>query len=395
MKRKIAAILAADIAGYCKLMSEDEEDTAHRLISCRTVFEDFAGRFSGRIVDTAGDSVLAEFPSAVDAMRCAISAQESLRTHNLAYPPSRQMRWRIGVTIGDVIVREGDVMGDGVNIAARLESLAPPGGICVSHAVYEQVHSKMPVTFVDIGERVVKNIPYPVHAHTLELNPKAVTARPVPGKGETRRRNMWKWPVAVAVTLVATAVANILLSAPATMKDDFSATAVPPKRHNLPVSCDPILTACERAGFQRGGVRDGNGLFVDCVFPIIRGVPQRPNARPLPQFDPQVLAVCKRGDTNAGQAGERASPVADPSLGSNGQAPCAQIRTACGQAGFEKGAARSGNGLWKDCIAPIMQGTPRQPNASKPLPEIDPQVVAACKTKNPAFGQGKGKTPDG
>ena len=341
MKRKIAAILAADIAGYCKLMSEDEEETTHRLISCRTVFADFAARFSGRIVDTAGDSVLAEFPSAVDAMRCAISAQESLRTHNLAYPPSRQMRWRMGVTIGDVIVCEGNVMGDGVNIAARLEGLAPPGGICVSHAVYEQVHSKMPVTFVDIGERVVKNIPYPIHAHTLELNSEAVTAQPVPGKRETRQRNMWKWPVAVAVTLVATAAANILLSAPATMRDHLSATAVRPRSHNLPVSCAPNSANRMRTSWlSKRRCQRRQWSLCRLRLPNHKWSSTTANARPLPQFDPQVLAACKRGGTNAGQAGEKTSPVADPSLESNGQAPCAQIRTACGQAGFEKGAAR-------------------------------------------------------
>ena len=113
--------------------------------------------------------MLAEFSSAVEAVRCAIDVQESLRTRNMAYPPSRQMNFRIGITIGDVVEREGDLLGDGVNIAARLEGIAPVGGICVSRNVYEQVANKLSVQFADIGEQQVKNIPNPVHAFTVAM----------------------------------------------------------------------------------------------------------------------------------------------------------------------------------------------------------------------------------
>ena len=118
MKRKIAAIFAADIAGYSRLVAEDEEETLRRLASYRQVTDDFIAKGGGRIFNTAGDAVLAEFPSAVEAVRCAIDIQESLRTRNMAYPPSRQMAFRIGITIGDVVERDGDLLGDGVNIAA-------------------------------------------------------------------------------------------------------------------------------------------------------------------------------------------------------------------------------------------------------------------------------------
>jgi adenylate cyclase len=170
MKRKIAAIMAADIAGYSKLVAEDEEETLRRLESYRAVFQDFVARFSGRIFNTAGDAVLAEFPSAVEAVRCAIDVQESLRTRNLAYPASRQMSFRIGITIGDVVERDGDLLGDGVNIASRLGGIAPPGGLCVARTVYEQVANKLSVEFVDIGEQEVKNIPVPIHAYALVLD---------------------------------------------------------------------------------------------------------------------------------------------------------------------------------------------------------------------------------
>jgi class 3 adenylate cyclase len=171
MKRKIAAIFAADIAGYSKLVAEDEEETLRRLASYRAVMDDFIARAGGRIFNTAGDAVLAEFSSAVEAVRCAIDIQESLRTRNMAYPASRQMCFRIGITVGDVVERDGDLLGDGVNIAARLEGIAPVGGICISRTVHEQVANKLSVQFADIGEQQVKNIPTPVHAYHISMRP--------------------------------------------------------------------------------------------------------------------------------------------------------------------------------------------------------------------------------
>src|ERR1700690_1253603 len=187
MKRKIAAIMAADIAGYSKLVAEEEAETLRRVASYRGFFGDFITRFSGRIFNTAGDAVLAEFPSAVEAVRCAIDVQESLRTRNMAYPPSRQMTFRIGITIGDVVERDGDLLGDGVNIAARLEGLAEVGGICISRAVHEQVANKLSVQFSDIGAQEVKNIPTPVHAYMVAMKREDGTYPPPPVKKPTRQ----------------------------------------------------------------------------------------------------------------------------------------------------------------------------------------------------------------
>ena len=167
MKRKIAAILVAHIADYGRLVADDEEETLRRMASYRSTTDDLIAIAGGRIFNAAGDAFLAEFPSAVEAVRCAIDIQESLRTRNLAYPDSRQMSYRIGIGIGDVVEREGDLLGDGVNIAARLEGLAEAGGICISRAVYEQVTNKLSARFVDIGARKVKNIPEPVHAYVV------------------------------------------------------------------------------------------------------------------------------------------------------------------------------------------------------------------------------------
>ena len=201
MKRKIAAIFAADVAGYSRLVAEDEEETLRRLASYRAVMDDFIARAGGRIFNTAGDAVLAEFSSAVEAVRCAIDIQESLRTRNMAYPPSRQMCFRIGITVGDVVERDGDLLGDGVNIAARLEGIAPVGGICISRTVHEQVANKLSVHFADIGEQQVKNIPNPVHAYNIEMRPDDARAEGRPAKKP--KTPPWLVPVAVAVACVA------------------------------------------------------------------------------------------------------------------------------------------------------------------------------------------------
>src|ERR1700730_4649098 len=216
MKRKIAAIFAADIAGYSRLVAEDEEETLRRLASYRQVTDDFIAKSGGRIFNTAGDAVLAEFPSAVEAVRCAIDIQESLRTRNMAYPASRQMSFRIGITIGDVVERDdGDLLGDGVNIAARLEGLAEVGGICVSRAVHEQVANKLSVQFADIGAQEVKNIPTPVHAYMVAMRREDGTfSTPQfkkPASKSPAGAPSWMWPVVVGVvSVVAIGVAGFL-----------------------------------------------------------------------------------------------------------------------------------------------------------------------------------------
>lgn len=213
MKRKIAAIFAADIAGYSRLVAEDEEETLRRLASYRQVTDDFIAKGGGRIFNTAGDAVLAEFPSAVEAVRCAIDIQESLRTRNMAYPPSRQMAFRIGITIGDVVERDGDLLGDGVNIAARLEGLAEVGGICVSRAVHEQVVNKLSVQFADIGAQEVKNIPTPVHAYMVAMRREdgtySIPQVKKPAKASASPN--WMWPAAVTLVSLAAIGAGGLL----------------------------------------------------------------------------------------------------------------------------------------------------------------------------------------
>jgi adenylate cyclase len=200
MQRRIAVILAADVAGYSRLVAEDEEGTLRRLMACRAVFESFVAQYRGRIFNTAGDAVLAEFPSAVEAVRAAVDIQEALRTQNLAHPPDRQMRFRIGVTFGDVVERDGDLLGDAVNIAARLQSIAEPGGVCVSRTIHEQVANKVSIAFEDRGAQTVKNIPTPVHVYAVS-GTREVAAALAPPEAAPRRA-----PLRAAAALLAVLV---------------------------------------------------------------------------------------------------------------------------------------------------------------------------------------------
>ncbi|MDJ1159530.1 adenylate/guanylate cyclase domain-containing protein [Chelatococcus sp. SYSU_G07232] len=223
LKRKIAAILAADVAGYSRLVAEDEEETLRRLAAYREVFDDFVRKAGGRIFNTAGDSVMCEFESAVEATRCAIDIQESLRTRNLAYPPNRRLTFRIGITIGDVVERNGDLLGDGVNIAARLEGLAEPGGICVSRSVHEAVANKISVPFRDIGEREVKNIPQPVHAFVVAW-PRAAAGKDGTRAAAAPRR--WRGAAITAgAAVLAAGVAGVLWLRPVPEKPAPSPSA--------------------------------------------------------------------------------------------------------------------------------------------------------------------------
>ena len=165
--RKLVAVFAADVEGYSRLMGADEVATLKGLTERRAILDRFIGEHRGRIANTAGDSVLAEFGSAVDAVKCAVDAQTALAEANSSLPPDRRINFRIGVHIGDVMIRAGDLFGDGVNIAARLQTLAKPGGVCISGATYDQVRKVLPMTFEDLGVQQVKNIEEPIRAYQV------------------------------------------------------------------------------------------------------------------------------------------------------------------------------------------------------------------------------------
>ena len=167
LERKLAAILAADVVGYSRLMGADEEATLHDLNACREVIDGLVVDHRGRVFGSAGDSVIAEFASPVEAVRCAVEIQDGLDKRDADQPENRRMRFRIGINLGDVMVAGDDLLGDGVNVASRIEGLAEPGGIYLSGAVYEQVRSKVSHGFEDLGERPMKNIEHPVHVYRV------------------------------------------------------------------------------------------------------------------------------------------------------------------------------------------------------------------------------------
>ena len=167
VNRRLAAILAADIAGYSRLMGEDEAATVRDLKGHQAVVLPLVGRHGGRVIDTAGDGILAEFPSAIGAMECAIEIQAVMAARNADVPEPRRMRFRIGINLGDVIHDESRIYGDGINVAARLEGIAEPGGICLSRQVFDQVNRAVKADFQPLGSRTLKNIAQPVDVFAL------------------------------------------------------------------------------------------------------------------------------------------------------------------------------------------------------------------------------------
>jgi len=167
LERRLATILSADVAGYSRLMGEHEEATVQALRGHRAVFEALLKQHHGRIFNTAGDAILAEFPSAVEAVRCATEIQSALQTRNEHLPPEQKMLFRMGINVGDVVVQDGDLLGDGVNVAARIQTIAEPGGICIAGSVYDQIQNKLSLQFKPLGEQQFKNIGQKVRTFTI------------------------------------------------------------------------------------------------------------------------------------------------------------------------------------------------------------------------------------
>src|SRR6202163_943212 len=168
VERRLAAILAVDVAGYSRLMRADEEGTLAAMLAVRRELGDPKIReHRGRIVKTTGDGLLVEFASVVDAVRCAVEVQREMLARNIDVPTERRLEFRMGINVGDIIIEDGDIFGDGVNIAARLEALAEPGGICLSAAAHEQVRDRLDIAFDDLGDQQVKNITRPVRVYSI------------------------------------------------------------------------------------------------------------------------------------------------------------------------------------------------------------------------------------
>src|SRR5687768_6431460 len=198
VKRRLTAILAADAVGYSARMAENEERALQTLLGHRRIIDNLIADHGGRIVGTAGDSVLAEFGSSVEAVRCAVEIQAALATRNDSLPTAERLHFRIGINLGDVIVDGDDILGDGVNVASRLEGIAEPGGILIASSVFDQITGKLNLGFEDIGERSLKNIGRPVRAYRIAP------------AGTPQRQQRGSRPPLVAVVAGAAAIAMAL-----------------------------------------------------------------------------------------------------------------------------------------------------------------------------------------
>jgi adenylate cyclase len=206
-KRKLTAVLSADAVEYSRLMAEDEAATVKTIASYREIMSSLIKQHRGRVVDSPGDNVLAEFSSVVDAVQCAVAVQNEFQARNAELGKNRQMQFRIGINLGDVIDEDDRIYGDGVNIAARLESLADPGGICVSKTAFDQIETKLPLGYEYLGEQSVKNIPKPVGAYRVLMKPDAA------GKviGEKRFLGRFSRRTALAAIVILVLVAGALI----------------------------------------------------------------------------------------------------------------------------------------------------------------------------------------
>ena len=216
-KRKLTAILSADVEGYSRLMGEDEEETVLTLTAYREVLSTLIQQHNGKVLDSPGDNLLAEFVSVVDAVQCAVAVQKEIKSRNDELPENRRMQFRIGINLGDVIQEEDRIYGDGVNIAARLETLADPGGICVSKTAFDHIEAKLPFGYEFLGEQEVKNISKPVGAYRVLMEPRVMVA----GVKEKKplaplwgRKSVLTGAIAVLVMIIGVLIWNFYFRAP-------------------------------------------------------------------------------------------------------------------------------------------------------------------------------------
>jgi TolB-like protein/class 3 adenylate cyclase/Tfp pilus assembly protein PilF len=247
MERKLAAILAADVAGYSRLMGEDEEGTLSALRAHREVVDGLIAAHRGHVFSSAGDSVVAEFPSAVEAVNCAVEIQQEVAERNEAVAKERRLEFRIGLNIGDVMAEGGNLFGDGVNVAARLQELAEPGGVCVARNVYDQVRHKVGVAFESIGEHHVKNIAEPVTVYRVLIDGRAATPRLLRSLHTIQRHRIAAAALAILLVIVSGGVAAWYL---------YPRAATPTRVPSLAVLPFDNLSANPDLGYFSDGVSE-------------------------------------------------------------------------------------------------------------------------------------------
>ena len=272
--RKLTAILSADVAGYSRLMQDDEAATVKTLESYKQAFFDLIKQHRGRVVDSPGDNLLAEFASVVDAVQCAVAVQKEFHAHNAELPENRRMLFRIGVNLGDVI-EEGDrIYGDGVNIAARLESLADPGGICVSKTAFDHIETKLPLGYEFLGEQTVKNIAKPVGAYKVLMEPRVTTKPGLPDAQKTRT------PKTLKIALGCLSALLVVIGAAAVWQFALHKAPPPPEKVDLRkvVFAPPDKTSLAVLPFQNMTGDPQQEYFSDGMAEqLITGLSQTPD----------------------------------------------------------------------------------------------------------------------
>jgi adenylate cyclase len=333
LDRRLAAIVAADVAGYSRLMGVDEKRTHLALKSHRKeLIDPLIAAYKGHIVKTTGDGLLLRFPSVVEAVSCAVAMQSGMAKRNRDIPAGDRLEFRIGINIGDVIVEKGDVFGDGVNIAARLEQIAPPGGICLSDDAYRQVRGKLDIPIADAGEQSLKNISSPVRVYRIEPSVAADADAPTPLVGPRQRWSVRA--IASATIAVATILAAVIWFALSRDRPDVSRTAEPSK--TIAISATPIIAVLPFAN-QTGD--DSQDYFVDGVTEEIINALGRFNTLRVIGRN-AVLRYKKRPVTQQEIASElNASYLVDGSVRRSGK----QVRIAA-----QLTESRAGTVMWSD-----------------------------------------------
>jgi adenylate cyclase len=277
VKRKLTAILSADVKGYSRLMGEDEEGTIRTLNTYKETMSNLVQQLRGRVVDAPGDNLLAEFASVVDAVGCAVEIQKELKTRNEQLPENRRMEFRIGINLGDVVEEEGKIFGDGVNIAARLENLSQAGGICISGTAFDQVRNKLELGYEYLGEQSVKNIALPVRVYKVLMEPET------PGKviGEKkikiRQRQMATMGLVAGVIVLAAVVVMWKLCTPSAPQLEVASKdkmAFPlPDKPSIAVLAFTNMSGGKELDYLSDGLAEGiiNGLSrSEHIFVIAR-----------------------------------------------------------------------------------------------------------------------------
>jgi adenylate cyclase len=272
VERRLAAIVAADVVGYSRLMGTDEIGTLRALRSHRReLIDPNIKAHRGRIVKTTGDGVLVEFPSAVEAVACSIALQRGVASRNEGVTEDKRLTFRVGINVGDIISEAGDIFGDGVNVAARLEALCEPGGLCISRAVRDQVRDKLPINFEDLGEQRVKNIARPVRA--FGLTPQAIAAVPElaasASTAPARRSQLWISATLIAVTLAAGGAGWWMLRAPPLAPQSAQPAAATPAPIGAGRASIAVLPL-EAIGAEGGTDYFADGLTEDIISALGR-----------------------------------------------------------------------------------------------------------------------------